>query len=82
MSSSCICFEHEAADSFQSALALLCEQSPAVSIVLRSGEELGAVLVSMNDQVLIFEHWNREKGLPGEELATLGVRDISAVTGY
>jgi hypothetical protein len=77
-----ICFEDDVADSFRSALATLCEESPAVLIALRSGEELGAVLISVNDEVLVFEHWDSDKGIPSEDLATLGVMDISEVTVY
>jgi hypothetical protein len=82
MGSACMCFKDGAADSFRSALAKLCEESLAVSIALRSGEELGAVLISMNDEVLVFERWNRGSGLPSEELATLAVADIATVAVY
>jgi hypothetical protein len=82
MSSVYICFQGGAADSFRSALAKLCEESLAVSITLRSGEELGAVLISMNDEVLVVERWDGETRLPSEVLATLPVADIVTVTVY
>lgn len=75
-------FGDEAADSFASALAMLCEQSMAVSLVLRSGEELGAVLLSTNGDVLVFEHWNENEGLQSGDPATLRVGDIRLVTVY
>ena len=75
-------FRNEAADSFIAALAMLCEQSMAVSLVLRSGEEIGAVLVSTNGDVLVFEHWNKDEGLPSGEPDTMNVSDISKVTVY
>lgn len=75
-------FRDEAADSFVATLVMLCEQSLAVSLVLRSGEEMGAVLLSANSDVLVFEHWNQERGQPSGELGTVHVSDISQATVY
>ena len=82
MSAARIDFEDEATDSFVSTLAMLCEQSMAVSLVLRSGDELGAVLLSTNGDVVVFEHWNENDGLPSGEPGTLRVGDIRRVTVY
>jgi hypothetical protein len=43
---------------------------------------MGAVLLSANADVLVFEHWNEERGLPSGELGTVHVSDISHVTVY
>jgi hypothetical protein len=51
----------------------------AVSIFLRSGQELGAVLISMNEEVQFFERWTRRTSLPSDELATVPVMEIATV---
>jgi len=52
------------ADGFEAALAVLCDATPAVTLLLRSGDRFGAVLVSVHDGVLIYEHWDEGAGQP------------------
>jgi len=52
------------ADGFANALRNLCHRSPAVTITLHSGERFGAVLVSAEGGVLIYEHWDEVTGQP------------------
>jgi hypothetical protein len=67
------------ADGFTDVLRLLCAQSLAVTLTLRTGTEFGAVLVSAEDGVLIYEHWDEESGLPSGEPATVEINEIAEV---
>jgi len=52
---------------------------PAVTITLHSGERFGAVLVSAESGVLIYERWDDAAGMPSGEPATVGVEEIAEV---
>jgi len=67
------------ADGFADALRTLCDCSPAVTMTLHSGKRFGAVLVSAEGGVLIYEHWDEAAGLPSGEPATVEVEEIAEV---
>jgi len=66
-------------DGFADALRTLCHQTLAVTITLHSGERFGAVLVSAEDGVLIYERWDDAAGLPSGEPWTVEVDLIAEV---
>ncbi|MHB8319937.1 MAG: hypothetical protein ACYDEP_12040 [Acidimicrobiales bacterium] len=67
------------ADGFTDVLRILCTQSLAVTLTLRTGTEFGAVLVSAENGMLIYEHWDDESGLPSGEPATVEIVEIAEV---
>jgi len=50
-----------------------------VTITLHSGERFGAVLVSVEGSVLIYEHWDEVTGLPSGEPGTVEIEEIAEV---
>jgi len=50
-----------------------------VAITLHSGERFGAVLVSAEGGVLIYEHWDDDAGLPSGEPWRIEVEEIAEV---
>lgn len=67
------------ADGFAELLALLCHRTMAVTITLHSGQRFGAVLVSVDDGVLIYEHWDEVAGVPSGEPGTVEIDEIRQV---
>jgi len=67
------------ADGFAEVLRSLCHQTPAVTITLHSDERFGAVLLSVDDGVLIYGHWDDAAGLPSGEPGTVNIEEISEV---
>jgi len=67
------------ADGFADALRTLCDRSLAVTIKHHSGERFGAVLVSAEGGVLIYERWDEATGLPSGEPGTVEVEEIAEV---
>jgi len=67
------------ADGFEASLAVLCDGTPAVTLLLRSGARFGAVLSSVHDGVLIYEHWDEEAGQPSGEPGTVEIEEIDEV---
>jgi hypothetical protein len=63
-----------AAEGFVDVLALLAQHTTAVTVTLHSGQRFGAVLVSVNDAVLIYERWDKAEGLPSGEPGTVDLR--------
>jgi len=51
----------------------------AVTITLHSGKRFGAVLVSAEDGVLIYERWDEATGLPSGEPGTVEIEEIAEV---
>ena len=52
------------AEVFEDVLGLLCQRSPAVTLVLRSGIEIGAVLIAVDSGAVTFERWDATTGQP------------------
>jgi len=51
----------------------------AVTITLHSGKRFGAVLVSVEGGVLIYEHCDDAAGLPSGEPGTVEIEEIAEV---
>jgi len=64
------------ADGFADALRTLCDRSPAVIITQHAGERFGAVLVSAEGGVLIYERWDEATGQPRGEPGTVEIEEI------
>jgi len=67
------------ADGFANALRNLCHRSLAMTITLHSGERFGAVLVSAEGGVLIYERWDEVTGLPSGEPETVEIEETADV---
>jgi len=67
------------ADGFADALRTLCDRSSAVTITQHAGKRFGAVLVSAEGGVLIYERWDEATGLPSGEPGTVEIEEIAEV---
>ena len=71
------------ADGFDQALGVLCKSKIAVSLVMKDGRELPAVLVAFGGgDTLIYEHWDDDIGHPSGELDTMALEGILGVRIY
>jgi hypothetical protein len=69
------------AEIFPAVVSTLCAQSTAV-LTMRSGEEIGAVLLSSNEDTVVFEHWYALADAPSGVIDACPVADIAKVKIY
>jgi hypothetical protein len=69
----------DAADLLDEILTLVCRDTLAVSMVTRSGETIGAVLLSHNGQVVMYEQWDAAVGTPNGEPMVIAVAEIAEI---
>jgi len=67
------------ADGFAVLLRTLCDRFPAVTITQHAGERFGAVLVSAEGGVLIYERWDEATGQPSGEPGAAECEEIAEV---
>lgn len=66
-------------DRFFDVLVELCAGSLAATIEPRSRHNFDAVLLACDREVLIYEYWNRARGIPAGELGVIRVDDVAAI---
>jgi hypothetical protein len=74
---STVTFAPDAADYFVEVLTILCRDTVAVTIHPQHGEPFGAVLVSNDAQMLVYEEWDPGAGLPSGLPMTIAVDRIA-----
>lgn len=74
---------HHASDGrFHEHLSQLCDQVLVVTVELRSGEAVSAVLGFHDDHTLIYERWDPDRAAPSGIFGAVAIEDVASIVVY